>query len=221
MIIGTHDTSRRVLLVAEAGVNHEGSLALAKRMVEEAARAGADAIKFQTYRTDELLMAREKDRIAQRRKYELSDDQFRELAEHCRRHAITFLSTPFDRKSMECLDPLVLALKISSLDFTNYYLIDCALRTGKPLIMSCGMSDDTTIEATFGFLRERVGAEWVRRSVTLLHCVSSYPVPHEQINLLSIPYLAERYGVEVGYSDHAVGNNMSLAAVALGARIIE
>lgn len=221
MIIGSFDTSRTVFLIAEAGVNHEGDLDRAKRMAEEAARAGADAIKFQTYRTDELLMPRETDRIAQRRRFELSEGQFRELAAHCRRVGILFLSTPFDRRSLELVDELAPAFKISSPDFNNYALIERALRTGKPLIMSSGMSDDAMIEATLAFVRQRAGAEFVRRSITLLHCVSSYPAPYEELNLRSVPYLAERYGVEVGYSDHAVGINVSLAAVALGARVVE
>ncbi|MBI1894809.1 MAG: N-acetylneuraminate synthase family protein [Candidatus Rokubacteria bacterium] len=221
MVIGQFDTSRKVMLVAEAGVNHEGDLTHAKRMVEKAAKAGADAIKFQTYKTEQLLMSREKERIAQRRKFELSNRQFRALAEHCKSWNIMFLSTPFDKESLEFLNDLVPAFKISSLDFNNYHLIKCALRTGKPLIMSCGMSNDTTIKGTLGFVREQTGQDFIKRSITLLHCVSSYPAPYEEINLMSIPYLAERYGLEVGYSDHAVGINMSLAAVALGARIVE
>lgn len=221
MVIGQFDTSRKVMLVAEAGVNHEGDVDRAKRMVEEAAKAGADAIKFQTYKTDQLLMNREKERKAQRRKFELSERQFRELADHCNSCDILFLSTPFDTESLEFLDNLVPAFKISSLDFTNHHLIKCVLSTGKPLIMSCGMSNDATIQGTLGFMREQAGQDFIKRSIALLHCVSNYPAPYEEINLRSIPYLAERYGLEVGYSDHAIGINMSLAAVALGARIVE
>lgn len=221
MIIGPFDTSQKVVVVAEAGVNHEGDLDCAKRLIDAAAKAGADAIKFQTYKTERLLMSRETARVAQRRKFEFSERQFIALAEHCKTRSIVFLSTPFDEESAKFLNDLVPAFKISSVDITNYRLLKYVLSTAKPLIMSCGMSTDATIQGTLTFIAEQAGDDFLRKSLTMLHCVSSYPAPYEEINLRSVPYLRERYGLDVGYSDHAIGVNMALAAVALGACLIE
>jgi sialic acid synthase SpsE len=221
MRIGPCDTAQRIVVVAEIGVNHEGNLDAAKRLIEEAARAGADAAKFQTYRTEQFVMRREAARFEQRRQREFSPAQFAALAQHCETQGILFLSTPLDVESLEALNDLVPVFKIASLDFTNHQLLDVALRTGKPLLLSCGMSDDATIQATLAFITERAGAAFVQDSIALLHCVSSYPAPVDQVNLQSIPYLRRRYGVGVGYSDHTVGIHVPLAAAALGARIIE
>jgi len=221
VIIDRFDTSRRVFVIAEAGINHEGDVGQAREMVAAAADAGADAIKFQTYKTERLLMARETARIEQRRKFELPAEAFRALAAHAHERGILFLSTAFDGDSLRLIDELAPAFKISSPDFNNLALIRQALAAGKPLIMSTGMSDDARVEATLTFVRDRAGPEFLRRSVTLLHCVSLYPAPFADVNLHAIPYLAERFGVDVGYSDHALGINMCLAAVALGARIVE
>lgn len=221
MRIGPLDSAKRVVLIAEAGINHEGNIDLALALVDEAARAGADIIKFQTYKTDQLVLPRETARVAQRRRFELSFDQFKRIAARAAAAGITFLSTAFDEESLAFLAPLMPAFKISSVDFTNERLIAKALEFRKPLLMSCGMSDDAAIKRTLGFVEARAGAAFLKESVTLLHCVSSYPAPYDQLNLRSIPYLAQRYGLEVGYSDHAAGNAASLAAVALGARVIE
>ncbi len=221
MKLGPHDSSQRVVVIAEAGINHEGSVDRALAMVDEAARCGADIIKFQTYKTDQLVLPRETARVAQRRRFELTFDQFAQLADRAQKTGITFLSTAFDEESLEFLAPLMPAFKISSVDFTNDRLLARALEFRKPLLMSCGMSDDAAIGRTLRFVASRAGEAFLKESVTLLHCVSSYPAPYEQLNLRSIPYLAERYGVEVGYSDHAMGITAALAAVALGARVIE
>ena len=221
MRIGSLDSSQRVVLIAEAGINHEGNIDLALALVDEAARAGADIIKFQTYKTDQLVLPRETARVAQRRRFELSFQQFERIAARASAAGITFLSTAFDEESLTFLAPLMPAFKISSVDFTNERLIAKALEFRKPLLMSCGMSDDAAIKRTLGFVQARAGAAFLKESVTLLHCVSSYPAPYDQLNLRSIPYLAAEYGLEVGYSDHAAGNAASLAAVALGARVIE
>ena len=221
MIVGSIDTSRHVLVIAEAGVNHEGDLDRALTMVEAAAAAGADAIKFQTYKTERLLMRKETARVEQRRKFEFGTDAFRALAAHARECGILFLSTPFDVESLWLVDELAPAIKVASPDFDNLAFIRQALATGKPIIISTGMSNETEIAATLDFIRTHSGPAFVRQSLTLLHCVSLYPAPPAAVNLRSIPYLAERFGVEVGYSDHAMGITMCLAAVALGARIVE
>ncbi len=221
MRLGSLDSSQRVIVIAEAGINHEGSFDRALTMVDEAASTGADIVKFQTYKTEQLVLPRESARVAQRRRFELSFEQFGLLAERAEKVGITFLSTAFDEESLEFLAPRMPAFKISSVDFTNERLIARALMFRKPLLMSCGMSDDATIERTLAFVGMRTSADFLKQSVALLHCVSSYPAPYEQLNLRSIPYLAKRYGLEVGYSDHAMGITASLGAVALGARIIE
>ena len=221
MLIAAADTSRHVFVIAEAGVNHEGSFDTALRMVDEAATAGADAIKFQTYTTEHLFASDEAERFAQRRRRELDHDQFRQLAARCAERGIVFLSTPLDPASVTFLAPLVPAFKIASLDFTNYQLLQHALHYQKPLIVSCGMSDDDAVGETLAFIATSAGEDFLRRSVALLHCVSSYPAPYDAINLRSIPYLRDRYRIEVGYSDHTIGIDTCLAAASLGATIIE
>lgn len=216
----------RPLLIAEAGVNHNGQLNLALALVDAAAEAGADAVKFQSFRADALAVRdaptpqyqRERggmqDQHAMLAALELGIEALREVASRAREHGLLFLSTPFDVRSLaELVDLGVPAIKIGSGDLTNLPLLRSAAATGLPLLLSTGM-------ATLGEV-ETVLAAIPSESIVLLHCTSAYPAPMEDANLRAIETLRARFGHPVGYSDHTKGITASVAATTLGAAVIE
>lgn len=217
------------LIIAEAGVNHNGSPELAKRLVDAAVASGADAIKFQTF-TAEKLASAEAPRAAYQlrtgphetqlemlRRLELSVDAFRELHAYCQRQGLLFLSTPFDHESANVLAELgVLAFKISSGEITNLAFLSHVARKGKPVIVSTGMSTLGEVEAAVQTVRAAGNDD-----LALLHCVSNYPADPADANLRAMDTMAAAFGVPIGYSDHTLGIEVALAAVALGACIIE
>ena len=217
-------------IIAEAGVNHNGDLALAKRLIEEAAKAGADAVKFQTFRGERLVSptawkaayqtaatGAHESQLDMIRRLELSAGAFGELKRHCKACGALFLSTPFDEESADLLEDLgVSAFKIPSGEVTNSPLLAHVGRKGKPVILSTGMSTLEEVRAAVDTLRQ-AGAQ----DVVVLHCVSSYPADPADANLRAMATLAEAFHVPVGYSDHTPGIEVALAAVALGACVIE
>jgi N,N'-diacetyllegionaminate synthase len=216
-------------VIAEAGVNHNGDMDMAARLVDAAADAGADAVKFQTFRADRLAVedapkapyqladGAEESQAAMLRRLELKPEAHRGLQEHCARRGILFLSTPFDEVSADLLETLdVPAFKLGSGEVTNWPLLAHIARKGRPLILSTGMSTLDEVAAAVAVVRDAGDPP-----LALLHCVSAYPAPAEEANLHAMGALTEAFGVPVGFSDHSVGNDVSLAAVALGARIIE
>ena len=228
-----HIGSRRIgpnepcYVIAEIGLNHNGDLAIAKRLVDVAVHAGADAVKFQkrklveTYRQEIIDEPRHGEQglqyiVPMLIEFEFSDDAFRELYEYCRARDITFMCTPWDRASVDFLESMSLdAYKIGSPDMTNFPLIEYVVATGKPLLMSTGMSTEEEIRRTLAFLDER------EADYALFHCVSTYPAAPEEINLRFMQVLREWSGRPVGYSGHDTGTAISLAAVAMGARLLE
>jgi N-acetylneuraminate synthase len=214
-------------VIAEIGVNHNGDLSIARRLVDAAVAAGADAVKFQkrklneTYRQEIIDQPRRGEQGLQYLvplliEFELSDAAFRELRDYCRASDITFMCTPWDRSSVDLLETMDLAAyKIGSPDMTNFPLIEYVVATGKPLLISTGMSTEEEIRRTLAFLEEK-GAEYA-----LFHCVSTYPAAPEEINLKFMQTLREWSGRPVGYSGHDTGTAISLAAVAMGARLLE
>lgn len=220
-------TGGRCVLIAEAGVNHNGDLALAHRLVDAAAASGADAVKFQTFRADAVLSpvaakaAYQKETTSEgesqldmARRLELPFEAFVELARHCRERGIVFLSTPFDDESARFLDSLdVAAIKVSSGDLTNLPFLRRLADFGRPLIVSTGM-------ATLGEVEQAV-AHCHRDRLVLLHCVSAYPAAPADVNLLAMETLRRAFGVPVGLSDHTPGIAVPLAAAALGACVVE
>lgn len=222
----------RVFIIAEAGVNHNGSLVLAKKLVEEAARAGADAVKFQTFRAETLVSPEtpkaayqqqttdaEESQFDMIRRLELSPAAHRELIDHCQKMGIQFLSSPFDLDSIDLLAELELEIfKIPSGEITNLpYLLKIAdLR--KPTILSTGMA---TMEEIAAALKVLEGAGVGRDMITVLHCNTEYPTPMGDVNLRAMLSIGEAFGVKIGYSDHTLGIEVSIAAVALGATVIE
>lgn len=217
------------MVIAEAGVNHNGSLARAKRMVRVAAEAGADYVKFQAFRAEELAArgaataAYQKrndgarDQLALLRKLELSLKDFAALAQECRRVRIGFLVTPFDTAMAAPLVAMGMdRIKIPSGELTNEPMLRELARFRLPVILSTGMATKAEVARALSVLR-RAGA----RDVTLLHCTSLYPAPIGAINLRAIETMRRAFKVPVGYSDHSLGDHVSVAAVALGASVIE
>ena len=222
--IGPHEPC---YVIAEIGLNHNGSLAVAKQLVDAAIAAGADAVKFQkrklteTYRQEIIDQPRAGEQGLQYIvplliEFELSDDDFRDLHAYCAAKGVTFMCTPWDRGSVDFLESMALdGYKIGSTDMTNFPLIEYVVATGKPLLISTGMSTEDEIRRTLAFLEDK-GAEYA-----LFHCVSTYPAAPEEINLRFMETLREWSGRPVGYSGHDTGTAISLAAVAMGARMLE
>ena len=219
-----------IRIIAEAGVNHNGSIELAKQMVEQAKAAGADYIKFQTFRPEALVSKYAEKAVYQKettgagesqlemlQKLALTQEQFCELKKYCEQVGIGFLSTPFDLESIDFLEGLHMDFwKIPSGEITNLpYLVRIA-RTGREIVMSTGMCSITDIEAAMDILQTN-GAG----AITLLHCNTQYPTPMEDVNLRVMHTLREHFGVPVGYSDHTVGIEVPIAAAALQATVIE
>jgi sialic acid synthase SpsE len=216
----------RVYVIAEAGLNHGGSKERALALVRAAKWAGADAVKFQTFRADRLAstrpatLAHTKDQPNLQelfKKLELPFDAFRTLYKEASRLNIDFLSTPFDEESADFLDELgVSALKIASGDITHRPLIEHVSRKQKPVLLSTGMSSEEEIEKAIDWMHTQSNDQ-----VILLHCVSSYPASAEELNMKSVGYLQTRFGVPVGFSDHSVGSLGATVAVSIGAQVIE
>lgn len=219
---------RPPFLVAEIGLNHNGDVGLAREMVRAAASVGADAVKFQTFVAERLVVADAavfgvataglpRRQVDLYKSYELSWSAYREVAEVAREAGVFFFSTPFDEESADRLDALgVPAFKIASGDMTHLALIRHVAAKGKPVLLSTGM-------CTLGEVEEAVRAvyEAGNRQLVLLHCTSSYPCPDASVNLAALETLRQAFGVPVGLSDHTEDNLASFAAVALGAAVIE
>lgn len=221
MRIGPVELAREVLVIAEIGNNHEGDFGLALEMVSAAATAGAHAVKFQTIVPDTLVSALQPARLEQLGKYALTADQFRRLAEAASKAGVLFLSTPFDVAAVAWLDDLVPAFKIASGDNNYVALLEAVARTGKPVLLSTGMSTLQQIARSCDVMEAAAGTVGKSADIALLHCVSSYPTPPDAANLRAIATLGRETGRIVGYSDHTLGIAAAPLAVALGARIIE
>jgi N,N'-diacetyllegionaminate synthase len=217
-------------VIAEAGVNHNGDVAMAIRMIDTACRAGADAVKFQTFISEEVVtLAAPKAEYQMRttdkaesqlemvKKLELPPEAFRLLRDYCRRTGIIFLSTPFDLSSADLLEELeVPAFKVASGEITNLPFLEHIGRKRKPVILSTGMSTLDEVATALRTLRQ-AGTE----HVAVLQCVSSYPASAAEINLRAMSTMTEHFLVPVGFSDHTTGIEVALAAVSLGACIVE
>lgn len=223
----------RVLIIAEAGVNHNGSLDIAKRLVDEAADAGVDIVKFQTFKAEKLVSKSAKQAEYQQhnmgktddsqysmlKKLELSPLQHEELIDYCREKGIRFFSTAFDMDSIEYLHSLNLGLwKIPSGEITNYPYLRKIAQYGEPVILSTGMCELSDIEAAIQVLLS-YGLQ--KKQITVLHCNTEYPTPMRDVNLKAMLEIERKFGVAVGYSDHTEGIEVPIAAVALGATVIE
>ncbi len=211
----------RTLIVAEVGNNHEGSADVAARLVREAAKAGVDAVKFQTFRTEEFVSPRQAERFARMKRFELTQDEFSGLADLARSCGLIFMSTPLDHSSARFLGGIVDIMKIASGDITHLPLIREIAAHGLPTVISTGNATLPEIDLALETARAARPAGNSNAEIALLHCVSAYPTPAEQANLGAMTALRDRYDCPVGYSDHTSGNTVAVLAVAAGARIIE
>jgi N-acetylneuraminate synthase len=220
-----------VFIIAEAGVNHNGSIDLALQLVDAAKASGADAVKFQTFRADRLATRSAHKAAYQERaaanaaesqyemlqRLELDVAAHTRLIEHCKRIGIQFLSSPFDAESADLLAKLDVALfKIPSGEITNLPFLQHLAGKGRPLILSTGMSTLGEVEESVNVLRAAGASQ-----LTLLHCVTEYPAPYAEVNLRAMQTLKSAFGLPIGYSDHTPGIDIAIAAVALGAEVIE
>ena len=216
-------------IIAEAGVNHNGSFELACRLADAAKDAGADCVKYQTFKSENLVSKDAQKAEYQKKttgdssqqdmlkKLELSYDSFVRLKEYCDKIGICFLSTPFDFESIDFLNSLDMPFwKIPSGEVTNYPYLVALAKTGKPVVMSTGMCEMNEIADAIKVLKDNG-----TKDIKLLHCNTEYPTPFEDVNLTAMKTMREAFGVEVGYSDHTKGIEVPIAAVALGATIIE
>ena len=221
--------TQRILIIAEAGVNHNGSLELAKKLVDTAKECGADIVKFQTAKLSSLVSksapmaeyqkentGKEESQKDMLSKLLLPFEDYRILADYCNKVGIRFLSTPFDVESIDFLEPLLDIWKVPSGEITNYpYLVKIA-KTKKDIILSTGMCTMTEVEDAVKVLKDNGCGK-----LTILHCTTNYPTPMEDVNLKAMLSLKERFGCDVGYSDHTRGIEIPIAAAALGATVLE
>lgn len=223
----------RTLIIAEAGVNHNGSIEQAKLLIEAAAEAGVDFVKFQTFKAINLVSKSAKkaeyqsrnqkdednSQYAMLKKLELNEEMHYELIAHCKKHRIQFLSTGFDTDSIDFLDKLQTPFyKIPSGEITNKPYMQQIAKKGKPVIMSTGMANMEEIKAAVQVLfLENIKED----QITILHCNTEYPTPMEDVNLKAMLDIKQKLGVKIGYSDHTLGIEVPIAAVALGATVIE
>jgi len=225
---------KHVLIIAEAGVNHNGSIETAKKMIDKAVDADVDIIKFQTFKSEKLVSksaqqaeyqkknigsSTDNSQLNMLKKLELSHTDHKELIEYCHTKGIKFFSTAFDLESVDYLHSLNIGLwKIPSGEITNYPYLKKIAQFGEPVILSTGMCEMEDIEAALRVLKDN-GLS--KDKISILHCNTEYPTPFKDVNLLAMNELKERFGVRVGYSDHTKGIEVPIAAVALGAEIIE
>jgi len=223
---------KNTLVIAEVGVNHNGDLETAKRLITEASNAGADVVKFQTFKTNsiatpsaekanyqKLNTKNNSNQIEMLNKLELRDEEFVELSNHCKKNKIEFLSTAFDPESLDMLISLgIKRIKVPSGEITNFPFLKKIGSKNLPIILSTGMSTLGEIEDALNLL---LNSGSLRKNITVLHCTSEYPAPYGAINLRAMNLIKNAFNVKIGYSDHTLGIEVSLAAVALGAKIIE
>lgn len=224
--------NKKVLIIAEIGINHNGSLNIAKKLIKKAKESGADIAKFQVFNTD-LFVAKnapaaryQKKNIKNKKikqydflkKLEISEKNLFLLKKYCQKNKIEFMATPFDRESLKTIIRCkVKRIKVASSDLDNFELLESIQRTKKPIILSSGLSNLTGIKKSLIFLKKK-GIK--KNKITLLHCTTAYPTPNEEINLKVLDSF-KKLGVKIGYSDHTEGNEAALGAVALGAQVIE
>lgn len=221
----------KVFIIAEAGVNHNGQLNLALKLVDAAAQAGADAVKFQTFKAEdvvtedgEMALYQQKNlgiRISQRemlKSLEMPEDFYQPIIQRCQEKNIMFMSTPHGgKKSVDFLESLEMAAyKIGSGDLTNYILLNKVAKTGKPIILSSGMANLHEVKEAIAFIRSKGN-----KQIAVLHCTTNYPCPPEEVNLLAMKTMMKQLDIPVGFSDHTQGNQAAIMAATLGMAIYE
>ena len=210
------NTDNRTYIIAEIGINHRGDINIAKRLIDSAVRSGVDAVKFQTYITEQRAPKGNDEVFKILKDLELPFEAFKELRDYAKQYNVDFFSTPFDKESVEYLESIETDLyKIASFDIVNHQLLREVAKTGKPVIMSVGMSNLDEIKDAYNILKE--GTD----SIAILHCISSYPTFEEDSNLSNIYKIQELYDCIIGQSDHTNCTKVPIYAAAAGAQILE
>jgi N,N'-diacetyllegionaminate synthase len=225
--------NKKVIIIAEAGVNHNGDINIAKRLIDAAAEAGADYVKFQTFKAETVVSPKAKkagyqiknikdgddSQFLMLKKLEIPDFWYPKLLERCNKKGIKFFSTAFDTVGVNYLNNLGLDIfKIPSGEITNYPYLKAIALCAKPVIMSTGMCTENEIKQAVNVLIE---FGLLKENISILHCNTEYPTPMIDVNLKAMLSIREKFGIEIGYSDHTIGIEVPIAAVALGATIIE
>ena len=219
-----------VYIIAEAGVNHNGDIELAKKLIDEGAKAGVNAVKFQTFKAENLVTStaakadyqNKNDRSSETqfemlRRLELTYEAFTELKQHCEEKGVDFLTSAFDLESIDLLEDLEISLyKLPSGEITNLPYLRKIAATGKKVVLSTGMSTYADIEQALSILKGNGTTD-----IVVLHCNTEYPTPMHDVNLQAMVTIGKAFNVKIGYSDHTLGIEIPIAAVALGASVIE
>lgn len=228
----------KTFIIAEAGVNHNGDLELAYKLIDAAVEAKADAVKFQTFKAENVASKSAEKAEYQKKttsatesqfemikKLELSYNEFRELKKYCDKIRIMFLSTPDEEDSLDFLadDLNVPIIKVGSGELTNLPFLRCIAQKDRPIILSTGMASLSEVEEAIDIIQSNQNclSSRIFSPLTILHCTTNYPCPYEEVNLRAMLTLKEAFKLPVGYSDHTLGIEVSVAAVALGAKVIE
>ncbi len=210
------NTDNATYIIAEIGINHGGDVEVAKQLIDSAAKTGVDAVKFQTYLTEQRAPAGNQEVFDILKKHELPFEAFQELKNHTKQYNLDFFSTPFDNESVDYLDSIDCDLyKIASFDVVNHKLLRRLAATGKPVIMSVGMSNLDEIKAAYEILQEGTS------NIVILHCISSYPTQEDDANLAAMVKLQREFDCVIGQSDHTNDIEVPLMAVAAGAQVLE
>jgi len=221
MKIENIDLDKEIMVIAEIGNNHEGSYALAEEMIGKASECGVHAVKFQTMIPEKFICSSDVKRVEQLKKFELSYNEFEKLAQYAKKAGVIFLSTPFDLETVDFLDTIVPAFKISSSDNTFLPLLKKVASKNKPVMISSGLAEVNEIKQAINIFNESWGIEKIKDRLAILHCVSNYPTIAADANLLSIKYIKEIFECSAGFSDHTLGIDASIFAASMGACIIE
>ena len=220
MKIKNINTKKKVLIIAEIGNNHEGSLKNAKKLILLAKKSGADAVKFQTYKTENLVSKKNKKRFNQLKKFELKKKDFIKLKNLAKKQKLLFISTPFDLESARFLIKICDAIKIASSDNNYFELINEVCLSNKPIIISTGLLNSNQVFKLYNKLIKIHGKKIINK-LALLHCITSYPANDVDLNLRSIKELKKKIKCTVGYSDHSIGPLAAILSTISGAEIIE
>ncbi len=210
-----------LIIVAEIGVNHEGSKENCAKIIKLAAEVGCKYVKLQSYTTDRYASKDDKGRYERVDRFGLSIEDFISLYEYSKKLGVSMISTPLSEDWVDKLAPYCSILKIASGDLTFQPVIEKAAKSGRSIIMSTGASTVDEIDQAVSWVENIVGSDYLVERLALMHCVASYPTPINQANVLSVPFLKERYNLRVGYSNHVESYVPCISAVALGADIIE
>lgn len=210
---------KEILYIAEIGVNHEGSIKKLKKLIVEAKNAGADVVKFQCY-TPENYVTIENEKYSRTRKFFISRDNFKKIIKFCKKIKIQYLFTPLSHDWLKFIKNNSKTVKVASGDLNFNYLLKNIVNLKLNILLSTGASDFNEIKSAIKIIKKKYKNK-IKDKLVLMHCVSSYPVPDNLANMLSVKYLKDKFNLTIGYSNHVIGINACIASICLGARIIE